>query len=98
MKIAICSLILASALAAPVASFAQTANDPVSRSDVRAQIVEAEKNGTLHQSRSHYPDQQKSPQAAATVDTTSYGAPMTGSTQSREVLSPEGQSRLYSHR
>jgi hypothetical protein len=97
MKRILSTILVASALVAPVVSFAQTSNDPVTRSEVRAQVVAAEQNGTLHQSKVHYPSQQASMETAKAGDTTSYGAPMAGSSQSRETISTVPQPGLFSH-
>ncbi len=89
--------LIALAFVAPVASFAQTANGPVTRAQVHAEVVAAERNGTLHQSKVHYPS---SPQTA-TPDATAYGAPLAGSSQSSQpgsALSPAGRDGLYLHR
>jgi hypothetical protein len=88
---------IASAMVVPVASFARTPDDSVTRSEVRAQVAEAQQNGTLHQSKVHYPSQQASMQAAQTVGATSYGTSMAGSSQSREVAVTIPESALFSH-
>jgi hypothetical protein len=93
----ISTIALASALVVPVASFAGTPDDPVTRSEVRAQVAEAQQNGTLYQSKVQYPSEQASTQAARTVDTTSYGTSMAGSSQSREVSVTAPQETLFSH-
>jgi Domain of unknown function (DUF4148) len=93
----ISTIALASALVVPVASFAGAPEDSVTRSEVRAQVAEAQQNGTLHQSKVHYPSEQASTQAARTVDTTSYGTSMAGSSQSREVALNARQNTLFLH-
>lgn len=90
------TIVIASVLVAPIASYAGTP-DSVTRSEVRAQVAGAEENGTLHQSKVHYPSQQASMQAGQTVDTTSYGTPMAGSSQSREVVLTAPHNSLFSH-
>ena len=45
MKALIPAVVLASALAAPVVSFAQQSNAPVTRAQVRAELVQLEKAG-----------------------------------------------------
>lgn len=91
------TIVIASALVVPVASYARTPDDSVTRSEVRAQAVGAEQNGTLHQSKVHYPSQQASMQAERTVGATSYGSPMAGSSQSREVTVTAPHNSLFSH-
>jgi hypothetical protein len=88
---------IASVLVVPVASFASGPDDSVTRSEVRTQVLEAQQNGTQHQSGVHYPSQQASMQAAQTVGAMSYGASMAGSSQSREIAVTTPQNALFSH-
>jgi hypothetical protein len=53
MKSLVLSLLAASALTLPLASFAQTANDPVTRAQVRADLINAEQQGTVPPSKTH---------------------------------------------
>ncbi|USU14649.1 DUF4148 domain-containing protein [Paraburkholderia fungorum] len=55
MKTLVSAIIFASALAIPVMSFAQQTNGPLTRAEVRAQLVTAEQEGLIHQSNSQYP-------------------------------------------
>jgi Domain of unknown function (DUF4148) len=45
IKAFIPSIVLASALATPIASFAQQSNEPLTRAQVRAELVQLEKAG-----------------------------------------------------
>jgi hypothetical protein len=45
MKAMICAVVAATVLAAPTLSFAQSTNGPVTRAEVRAQLVQLEKAG-----------------------------------------------------
>ncbi|HEF5873740.1 TPA: DUF4148 domain-containing protein [Burkholderia cenocepacia] len=49
------AVLLSCALGAPVAAFAQTADHTVTRADVRADLIRAERDGTLPTSNSDYP-------------------------------------------
>jgi type II secretory pathway pseudopilin PulG len=55
MKSAVRLLVIAAALAAPVVSFAQSANAPVTRAEVAAQLQQLEQAG-YKPSKSQYPD------------------------------------------
>lgn len=55
MKSAVRLLVIAAAFAAPVASFAQSAQAPVTRAEVTAQLQQLEQAG-YKPSRSQYPD------------------------------------------
>ena len=56
-KSLVSALILASALAAPVFAFAQSNSSPVTRAEVKAELVQLEKAGYKPTSdRNHYPD------------------------------------------
>jgi Domain of unknown function (DUF4148) len=53
LRIAI--FVVASAAALPSVSFAQSTSGPLTRAQVRAQLVDAEQQGQLHQSNARYP-------------------------------------------
>ena len=55
MKSLLPAVIVASALVMPAASFAQQVNGPLTRADVRAGIVNAQKAGLLQQNDTQYP-------------------------------------------
>lgn len=86
------SLIKAAALvamfAAPIASFAQS-NEPVSRAQVRAELIQLEKAGYNPGDWIHYPENIQAAQARVAaqndtvqVDHAGYGEGVTGSSQS----------------
>jgi hypothetical protein len=90
MKSFIPAVIVAALLAAPVASFAQSSqNQPVTRAQVRAELVQLEKAGYDPLSdRLDYPNNIQAAEArvhaqsaVAQADTTGYGAQIGGSTQ-----------------
>jgi hypothetical protein len=62
MKSLVLSLLAASALTLPLASFAQTATDPVTRAQVRSNLVQAEQQGLVPPSKTKYPAGQDSAQ------------------------------------
>ncbi|MGF6778876.1 DUF4148 domain-containing protein [Paraburkholderia sp. GAS334] len=91
MKGLISSLVVAGALIVPAVSFAQTGNnDPITRDSVRAQVVQAEQQGVLHQSKTHYPQYDTPAHAMASgvastgnvASNVDYGPATYGSTQS----------------
>ncbi|QGZ65673.1 DUF4148 domain-containing protein [Paraburkholderia acidisoli] len=62
----------------PGMAWAQTHD--VTRAEVKAQLVQAERNGTLHPSNTHYPDGMASANAPAQNDS-GYGASPQGHSQ-----------------
>ncbi|WP_094780237.1 DUF4148 domain-containing protein [Paraburkholderia ribeironis] len=55
MKSLISAVLVASALIVPAVSFAQQANGPVTRAEVRAELVAAQKAGLVYQNDTEYP-------------------------------------------
>ncbi|TDN64047.1 DUF4148 domain-containing protein [Paraburkholderia sp. BL10I2N1] len=55
MKSVLSAALIASVLAIPAVSFAQQSNGPVTRAQVRAEVVEAQKAGLLNQNDTTYP-------------------------------------------
>lgn len=88
MKSLIKSVVIALAVAAPVASFAQS-NAPVTRAQLRAELVQLEKAGYNPVSdRVDYPARLQAAQArvaAQNADTQGYGGTVTGSSQSGQA-------------
>jgi hypothetical protein len=68
MKSLLSAVVVASALIVPAVSFAQQANGPVTRAQVRAEIVAAQKAGLLYQNDTEYP--KAVPQGATVVAST----------------------------
>lgn len=104
MKSLVLSLLAASALTLPLASFAQTANEPLTRAQVRADLINAEQQGTVPPSKTHYPaGQETSPNAirhAARQENdanTAYGPSTYGSSQSSSVIPLGPHDSLFSH-
>jgi len=81
-------VVIASTLTIPVAAFAQNANNPITRADVLAQLVQAEKQGTLHQSKVHYPQYLKVQNTRGTQgsEASAYGYLAYGSTQAGPAM------------
>ncbi|RZF31736.1 DUF4148 domain-containing protein [Paraburkholderia sp. UYCP14C] len=92
MKVLFAHAILATAIAIPAVSWAQ----PVTRSDVESSVTQAEQNGTLHQSKVHYPDATRSAQARSSND---YGSSPLVNSQSGHRGSTETpmDKALFSH-
>lgn len=55
MKSLLSAVVVASALIVPAVSFAQQANGPVTRAQVRAELVAAQKAGLVYQNDTQYP-------------------------------------------
>jgi hypothetical protein len=55
MKTLMSTIIIAAATAIPAVSFAQQANDPLTRAQVRAQLDTAQQKGLVHQSKTQFP-------------------------------------------
>lgn len=96
MKSLALSLLAASALALPVASFAQDAKQPVTRAQVRADLIRAEQQGTVPLSKTHYPPDQNMAQRSGN-ESTGYGSSTYGSTQSSSVIPLGPHNSLFSH-
>ncbi|TKC83494.1 DUF4148 domain-containing protein [Trinickia terrae] len=87
MKSLIKAIAVALVLAAPVASFAQS-NQPLTREQVRADLVQVEKAGYSPLDWMHYPDNIQAAEArvaaqkGAAADTSGYGSVSRDSSQS----------------
>jgi Domain of unknown function (DUF4148) len=85
MKSLIKAVALAAVLAAPVVSFAQS-NQPVTRAQVRADLVQLEKAGYNPEMKENYPDEIQAAEARVAAQDgallTSAGASTAGSSQS----------------
>jgi hypothetical protein len=102
MKSLIQAVVVATVLAAPVASFAQS-NEPVTRAQVRAELVQLEKAG-YEPSRAdrYYPADLQAAQnrvaehnGTAQPAISSYGGAATGSSQSGRTGSANGAKSIY---
>lgn len=83
------ALVIVSALAAPTFAFAQS-NAPVTRAQVRAELVQLEKAGyNPSEDRVNYPQDLQAAQARVNAEngTTAYGASTAGSSQSGAAVS-----------
>jgi hypothetical protein len=105
MKSLVLSLLAASALTLPLASFAQTATDPATRAQVRSDLVQAEQQGLVPPSKTKYPagrdtaqNMNRQAQQQSGDAHTGYGPSTYGSNQSsaRSVL-PLPHESLFSH-
>lgn len=111
MKSLIKAIAIAAVLAAPVASFAQSSQQPVTRAEVRNQLIQLEQAGynPAISNDPNYPSdvqaaerrvEAQNPPVAQTqepvADTSGYGAPMSGSSQSGGVVQPaSGPKSVY---
>ncbi|AJZ63983.1 DUF4148 domain-containing protein [Paraburkholderia fungorum] len=102
MKSLISAVVVAAALVAPVASFAQS-NQPLTRAEVRAQLVQLEKAG-YNPIGDHvdYPANLQAAQArvdaqngTAQAVNSGYGAPMAGTSQAGRPVSGNDRNSVY---
>jgi hypothetical protein len=104
MKTLISAVVVAAALVAPVASFAQS-NQPVTRAEVRAQLAQLEKAGyNPGGDRTNYPanlqaaqarvDAQNGTALAANANS-GYGAPATGTSQAGAPVVGKDRNSVY---
>ncbi|WP_345815016.1 DUF4148 domain-containing protein [Paraburkholderia sp. PREW-6R] len=102
MKTLISAVAVAVALAAPVVSFAQS-NQPLTRADVRNQLVQLEKNGyNPVGDHATYPNNLETAQArvdaqngTAQAANSGYGAPIAGSSQAGRPVSSNDRNSVY---
>ncbi|MFM0340165.1 DUF4148 domain-containing protein [Paraburkholderia fungorum] len=111
MKSLIKAVAIAAILAAPVVSFAQASQQPVTRAEVRNQLIQLEQAGYNPATTNdvNYPAdiqaaerrvQAQNPAVAQAqepvANTSGYGAPMSGSSQSGGVMQPmSGSKSVY---
>jgi hypothetical protein len=102
MKTLISAVVVAAALVVPVASFAQS-NQPVTRAQVRAELVQLEKAGYNPASdQATYPANIQAAQArvdahdgTAQAVNSGYGAPIAGSSQAGRPVSGTDRNSIY---
>jgi hypothetical protein len=102
MKTLIQAVVIAAVLAAPVASFAQS-NQPVTRAQVRAELIQLEKAG-YHPGRAdpYYPADIQAAQARVAAQNgtaqpveSGYGGAVSGSSQSGHLAPANGPKSIY---
>jgi opacity protein-like surface antigen len=102
MKSLIQAVVIAAVLAAPVAAFAQS-NQPVTRAQVRAELIQLEKAG-YHPGRAdpYYPADIQAAQArvnaqngVAQAAESGYGGVVSGSSQSGHPVPANGPKSIY---
>jgi hypothetical protein len=103
MKTLISAVVVAAALVAPVASFAQS-NQPLTRAEVRAQLVQLEKAGyNPIGDHTDYPSNVLAAQArvdaqngtTAQAANSGYGAPAVGTSQSGRPITSNDRNSVY---
>jgi hypothetical protein len=110
MKSLIKAVAIAAILAAPVASFAQADQQPLTRAEVKSQLIQMEQAGynPATSNDTTYPAdaqaaerriQAQNPAVAQTqepvADTSGYGGATSGSSQSGAVVQPAGSKSIY---
>ncbi|MBN3765991.1 DUF4148 domain-containing protein [Burkholderia sp. Ac-20365] len=97
MKTSLVISLVVSALAMPMIAHAKIDSNSVTRDEVRAQLVQAEKDGTLHQSKNQYPDYNANNASDTQQSARDYGmAPATFS-QSGARIKDANNNRLFEH-
>ena len=102
MKTLISAVVVAAALVAPIASFAQS-NQPVTRAEVRAQLVQLEKAGyNPNGDQIDYPANLQAAQArvdaqngTAQAVNSGYGAPIAGTSQAGRPVTGNDRNSVY---
>ena len=102
MKSLIQAVVIAAVLAAPVASFAQS-NQPVTRAQVRAELVQLEKAGYQPgHADPHYPADIQAAQArvdaqngTAQAAASGFGGTVSGASQSGRTAAASGAKSIY---
>ena len=93
MKRLICTLLTA-ALIVPALSFAQTSNGPVTRAEVRAELVQLERAGYQPASKQiHYPDELQAAEQRVQASNNAYASESGahgGSAATEATASPRG--------
>src|SRR5471032_962736 len=102
MKSLICAVFAAAVLATPTLSFAQTTNAPVTRADVKADLVLVEQAGYRPASNDlNYPSDIQAAEArihnASTADTSYGGLPNEAAFGSKSPVAEVQNQPLYSH-
>ena len=102
IKSVVSAVALASALAAPAVSFAQQSNGPVTRAQVRAELVQLEQAG-YHVGDGHttYPAEIQAAEAKVAAQNgaaSGYGGVVSGSSEAgRPAVSKADWNAMYSH-
>jgi hypothetical protein len=103
MKALIKAVLIACALSAPAFAFAQTANAPVTRAEVRADLVRLEQAGYRPAAADpYYPADIQAAEAkvaaqSQTPETASVGGVTTGASQAGAPLAQTGAQSIYAH-
>jgi hypothetical protein len=105
IKSLVSAVALASALAVPAVSFAQQSNGPVTRAQVRAELVQLEKAGWSPAmdmgNNPHYPDGIQAAEAKVAAQNgaaSGYGGVVSGSSEAgRPAVSMADRNAMYNH-
>ena len=97
MKISFTISMVVAALAMPMMSYAKADSNGLSRDEIKAQVVQAEKDGTLHQPKVHYPEYGQNASATERQSASEYGATPLNFSQSGSRLQSGSSSKLFEH-
>ncbi|MEM5313087.1 DUF4148 domain-containing protein [Paraburkholderia sp. JHI869] len=105
MKTLLRAVLISCVLGAPAFAFAQTSNAPVTRAEVRADLIQVEQAGyNPHGSDLYYPSDIQAAEAKVAAQDASPaaqsvgGVAMTGTSQSGTALALNDTASIYAHR
>lgn len=90
------SMIIA-ALTMPMISYAKVDSNDSTRADVKAQVVQAEMDGTLRQSKVHYSQYDQNASATGRQSASEYGSMPLNFSQSGSPAKTGSDSKLFEH-
>ncbi|WP_342965362.1 DUF4148 domain-containing protein [Paraburkholderia sabiae] len=97
MKTSFTISLIVAALTMPMISYAKVDSNGTTRDEVKAQVAQAEKDGTLHQSKVHYPQYDQNASAAGRQSSSEYGTMPLNFSQSGSPAKAATNSKLFEH-
>ena len=97
MKKSLAISLIVGVLTVPMIAHAKVDSNSMTRDEVAAQVVQAEKDGTLHQSKVHYPDYNTTASAVSQQPAQAYGIAPVNFSQSGSRVKAGDDNRLFEH-
>jgi hypothetical protein len=97
MKTSLTISMLVAALVIPMISYAKVDANGQTRDEVNAQVAQAEKDGTLHQSKVHYPEYGQNASNAGRESASEYGTMPLNFSQSGSPAKGGSNNKLFEH-
>jgi hypothetical protein len=97
MKTSLAVSMVVAALAMPMVSYAKADSNGLTRDEVKAQVVQAEEDGTLHQPKVHYPEYGQNASATGRQSASEYGTTPLNFSQSGSRMQSGSNSKLFEH-